>query len=450
MPFHRSLAGVAPLAAALTFTAAPADAASGPPVRDAACQRAVAEEPSRATLQAFGVPDSTPWSAKRGGALGPILVRRADRRVKLCVVVFADRRSFSFDPRIRLTRGERLINVAVADPWIAWTSEEAGRVTLRRKRLDSARRPWSRALATVPTTVLVTTDGTVVTRTPKAARVVSYPVGGQARTLRGVAAASRRTPAGRLVLWGTKHVAVVASSIAQPFFPASGRSVTRCTPSARGDRVERTDTATLRIASGTTWAPQSTSSRFELTLCARDGRRLLTRLLHDDGDLYNDVALGVALTGPLLTINASLVANDGGGTSVETADRRYVYVRTSPTTVTRRQVSIVVAAPAAGAFVEKGRLWISDANGLRPVPFAGSLTRSNTRLDLRGSTLLVRTPDRLQTIPLEPLPPGTFASPTISTRRTIPLASADLCGTFSSALGDGCGPPPSAIDQPDA
>lgn len=340
------------------------------------------------------------------------------------------------NPRIRLEKDTRLTRISIADPWIAWTTTNGRQTTLHRKRLNATSAPWTRPAATVPSTLLLTTDGTIVVRHRATGAVTSYAVGRRARKLSAVASALSRTKHSALRPWGSRQIAVVASQVARPYFPASGTPVTRCNPASPGGALGRTDRYTLRISPGISVAPSSSSSRYELTLCTRSGHRLLSRLFHDDADYYDYVAFATAVTGRVLTINLSLVA--GFSSSAEFTDQRYVYVIGRHSKITKHDVSIVVASPAAAAYVERGRLWVSDARGLRRIPFRGSLTSTNTRLDLRPDGLLVRTPTKTSTVAIDPLPPGQFADPSAALGTGVPLGSADLCGTYDAA-SYGCG-----------
>jgi hypothetical protein len=427
-------------------------AAAAPATDSAAktCQRFDDEDYST-TLQAYRVSTSSPWNARRGNALGPIVVRRSDRRLLLCTSTSvgpfgADGTISAINPRIRLAAGERLSAATIADPWIAWTTTRAGRVTLHRKTVDSKAAPWTRRIASSPSTLLVTVDGTVVVRRRTTDPVISYPRGRAARSLPRVAKALRRTKRSALTQWGTRQIAVLGSHLAHPFFPATGTPVSRCTPAAPGDTVTRAGTHLVRLAGGTTWAQHSDSTKYQLTLCTTSGRRLLSRLLHDDGDYYDTASYAVGLAGPVLAVNLELFS--GFSSSAEATTRRYAYVIGRDGAVTEHAVSIVVASPAAAAFVERGRLWLADADGLRQIPFAGSLTVSNTRLDLRPEGLLVRTPRRTVTLPVHPLPAGRFAAPTGPGVGGVPLASADLCGVFSTERGQYCDSVPSVQETP--
>lgn len=404
----------------------------------------------RVATRTVSLGDSSPWSAARGGSVDTALVRRSDRRIVLCSG------EDTIDARIRLRRGDELARVAVADPWLTWITTRHGRQTIHRRRIDAPHsHTRTRRIRGQATTVLVTTNGTTVLTDRSGRRVARYFAPGGTRQLKRVTRAlARGTARRRLVLWGTRQIAVIRGTVTEPFDARTGRPITACDPGARGVPLRTTPTGTFALADGTAWAPSSASSTIQLTLCNPSGRRLASRALYAGNDIYTAAPTVAALAGPVLLTNTWLFdRNAGSSVSVTTRHTGYVLDPGTPGGVRTISPTVAVSSPAGSAYIENNALYVNDADGLRRLAFPGPLNKTNTRLDIRGAALLVRTPETTRTFALQPLPTGTYAAATAGDPgRDGPfLASDDLCGITSPANGQGCltgGGPPGVSENP--
>lgn len=511
-PFARRLATVAALGlGAVGLTAAPASASVRP---DTACARGWQERhggalalvdpgpvpvlgeerrDSRLVQRPITARDLTlqstvrvpvPWTGPGRIAGVATQYRGRERRLLACTGGSHPR---AVGRPIALEPGERLLQVAVAGPWVAWATTprpEGTRPTIRWRRLSSSR-TRARTFPGRLTALVPATTGEVAVSVVARGRqriVLLRPGGGQRdliRPRRSAAVPQPRHGPGALAVWLWEPRTIAIAPAAPPAFrrppvaPTFEGDTPRlavelpfgvtdggCRSSSATSFDVRSDRLRVQLTDSTRWARQALLgrestipfTRQHLRICSGDGRALVRRGVGSTsgGETEQTVMLEPSLVGDAV-IGQTNESNDTSGSGSTRQYRYDVYARATPgagtaAAITPRAAEVAVSTTEAAAWIERAagahggrRLWVSDAAGVRTVPLTAPPAR-DVLLRLDGATLRVTTgeiqsvpapssqlvlgpPTAEQRIELEPLPAG-------ATRIARPAVAA---GTDSSA-----------------
>lgn len=430
---------------------APAAGAASPTVAGAAaCRGALADARGHRLLAMGGADDvgeRPVWLRRTRTFVG--VVGHAERgryRLRVCTAATSETDQAyetSGEPTMRTVRGEcrtitvprgrTVVGVAVADPWISWTTVVRGRDGFRvHRRTIDGDRPTARSFRGRPTVLATTRDGTTVlsTREGDLQRIHRWattgrttPVVRQRHVLTGDDAPADRAPL-PLELWDPDTFAVMPpghAALGTPTYePLAPRALVRtartrpCRSWAPADdplgaRHRTTGLSATLTASESwsrrmlfvdEWTPASTVSRLEV--CDGDGRRLLAVPAgYDTHDDDNDGLSTVGIAGDVV-LATSFFGQGYTGSGSTSGSGEIGFVRpAAPGRAWRRIGGRNLATRDAAAWTDDGSIWVSDAAGTRrvaPIPegFRG--------LRLARRTLSVVTATGTTSHPVAPLP----------------------------------------------
>lgn len=385
---------------------------------------------------------------------------------------------------IALAHGERLLQVAVAGPWVAWATArrpDGIRPTIRWRRLSSSR-TRARTFPGRLTALVPATTGEVAVSVVARGRqriVLLRPGGGQRnliRPRRSAAVPQPRHGPGALAVWLWEPRTLAIAPVAPPEFhlpPVAstfdsdtpqlavelpfGVTDDGCRSSSATSFDVRSDRLRVQLTDSTRWARQSVLgreadipfTRQHLRICTADGRPLVRRGV--GGSTGVEYALTVmrdpSVVGDAVIGETDESLDSSGSGSMR--DYRYdVYARATPSAgapaaMTPRAAEVAVSTTEAAAWIERAagahggrQLWVSDAAGVRTVPLTAPPAR-DVLLRLDGATLRVTTGE-IQSLPF-PSSQLVLGPPTVEQRfelTPLPASATQIARPASVAGSD--------------
>lgn len=401
------------------------------------------DETAGRMLIGAGARSAPVWRRSSRFLLGVAQVRSGPRTTLRVCTIAAPRRQRARASTVRATgsaikvsRGSTVIGSHVADPWIAWATQDAStkRVRVHRRRIEGPRartssRTFAGALAQLVTTPRGTVLANMLTKTRQhlwrwtPGRRVAPLV--PARRISHARDAPDALEPSVLRAWEPGTVNLTTSTVDDAqLVDVDGRRTCRrwdtATPAVdvRTDRLRAViDTSpgwSHRVVfDGSTWSsePTTVESAEHLKVCDDHGRRLfgVTTGGPEDGAEENTTE-HVAIVGEA-TIVYGYGSNYDGGSGNSGGPSEQIYVP-SPTRGARpshfADMTFVVATTSAAAWVDDRQLWASDLDGVHRL---GPVSNDLQGLRLDGSRLTLVRPGGNETRSLSRLLPAATSVP---------------------------------------
>lgn len=390
---------------------------------------------------------TSPWATRRGGKLVGVAVARHDGTTILsaCEEVPDSRHIQAAGRAIAVPRGERLIAVTVAHPWIAWATRERtgslSRPIVRWRQVSSADgtaqtvRLRRRITALVPDVGGQVTVSTVGGGTQRIDTYDRQRRRTRIATFGGVSSDPAKALRGELRdvwLWEPRTLAIdrdIASSfsVALADFPKTApsrivdlpRTATPCRLRSPGDVDRlRTTLAAIDVINAEPWTNNDTT---HVRICDGKGR-LVARGTLDASSDGGSSSGGTSLIGNAFVVPGITIRGSSAGSESERIVRILERTPSGRLVIGRQDdTDVLVTGKTAAAWIttKTRQLWVSDGQGVRridvplpggPNPFPSQ--RNEARLTLTDRALEVRSPQGETTsAPITPLPASAVAVP---------------------------------------
>lgn len=416
-----------------------ATSANAAPGAVSVCRTAAAEAPEAQVPLNFEVSATTErsapvWTNRTRSLVGVVRVR-GRRSVTLQVCTIAAPRVQTTPARtlaitgnpIRLPTGARIVDVQIADHWIAWATQErsAGPVVHRRAIVGRSPRTTSRAFAGSVNGIALTPRGTVVVNQLRNGkqRIWTWRPGRSMKPLvpawrvsNDPAAPPRKQEAG-LTTWEPGIVNIGAIGLVdERLVTVDGRR--DCAPWDTGKNASDRRTDRLRVVIDTdlgwsrrvvsdgawTGAPESVGFLEHLKICDRTGRRLYAATSGENtygGDAYESTAAPDIVGDAVLTGTFSYQGGGGSGNTSTFSEDVLMPRRDGALVSASGTVRFPVSTTSAAAWATDDEIWASDATGVHRTALT---TDGLVGLRLTGSRLVASKRVGSQTLDLPPVP----------------------------------------------
>jgi hypothetical protein len=443
-PILFSTAALLGLASAAAW-APPVASAAAQPASSAACRSALNDTGSHRVL-GTGTPVWRRAARTFVGVAGHS--ERGRYRLRVCTAAPSEveQASRASDPQttrtvqaegrtITVERDGRVREVAVADPWITWTTTRPGQQGFRiARRTIDGKRSTSRQFRGSPYALVVTRDGTVVlsSREGNLQRVYRWTTSGTTKPLITPRSANfaNNAPGDQgpveVSLWDPDTIELTPPGHNAPpqmnaALPSGSLvSTTKTKPcrnwgsAGEGDGTPKTTrdlvatltdstawSRTSEYVAGSGWQFVGWTSQLEICAPRTRARLLAVPAGYDTADSDSDGLTSVRIAGDaVLASGYSGGGYTGSGASGGPLEVGYVRPQSAGQSWTQ-VAGHNLATRAAAAWTQDASVWVSDAAGTRPI---AALPPGFTGLRIVGGTLTIVSAVGEQRIPLAPLP----------------------------------------------
>jgi hypothetical protein len=324
----------------------------------------------------------------------------------------------------------KVVDVSVANRWIAWATRATSRsrIVVHRRRIQRSETSIeSRSFGGDVQEIVVSPAGRVVvnTLTPTTQHVWRWNPGSRPKRLipeRRYTSAEKAPESMRalaLASWepGTVALATQTGPLdlididrprgCGPWDTKAPTTIVRRTGELRAV-IDNSSGWSRRVVLGNSaWTnnPDDVETTEHVKICDARGKRLVgatTGYYESGGDSYKRT-LGLEIVGGVvLTSSSEYLGGGGGGDSAQgTTESAPVFVTTGPAAAQPSgEPGAVVATHAGAAWVANGEIWVSDADGVRTTRIAAP---SGSRLRLENGSLTAETTAGTSSFDLEPI-----------------------------------------------